>query len=941
MTSIITTNEVDNRDLNKLGRLTSNATNVEVHNRHSTELGRLTSNATQEDPLRVVVSARAETLNGATNMPSARLVGRDGVRPTVVKPPVFAQGGDGGGRDTPVFAQAGAGGGLALEKPTLRMRRVGGPEVEVPRKDELQSLASSAPHNRGTQILNINDGATTGWEKYIQEMNANAKSAEGLASVKPVFAQASAGGTLVVEPKAATATVNAMSTDLVHERSWWLGLPLLHNRRLLWECLEFPAAASSGEGLAKTTPDQTGQEAHHVPIAVAMDVSTPPAVSYAGPPLVAKSLNEAELVPSGLVLGIIPPLDPPTGNHNPYLDVVYDGSCSGDVPGGIGDYTVDVHSVKPSLRMRRVGGSDATTANGTDAKASALSLCGRFASAGGVWGQRASPARSTKLHEELAVVHDPPGQEAHHVPIAVAMDVSTPPEAKAVQHATTKSERKSLTEARLATAANAHAATHVVKTNFTGDIEDPVSFVNTHAPGPVSVKPTLRIRRVGGSVSGLVTVGIPSVPGHDVRPVHPSRVAITARAAAPDAVNITKTQNVNVHTYDGHDVARQRTHYAYPNNHRIVNVGKSLIKAQLANANNEETWQVVKVNSSKDIPFEVAQSAWAEAQNVVEGTTNARNATKAYDGLLPSSTKAYMYTTMAPAKHMTIAPAKPSTLSFVLVVGVSGVGYGVSVRSYRPNRSSGILAAISVKVSSSHAIGAWLPSNSQLAQPPSQVTFEGWATSRGPRAAMAPPLAPMGRAAPDHAVVSKASLAGPYNVLERPPRPTVHPLRIRRAEVGRVMPQDGVVQAEGSAIEGPPLLRRRVTDSGPSAPASEVRDRLRSERTSFYTWQSHVAAVGPKLARTTPRTSRSTPASAPPRADVGTKLSRRNSPTACERRDPRTLRRGILPSGTPSRCLPICTVLRHLRAVRCRSEGSLANWQVPGRLARATRALKT
>ncbi len=260
LTSIITTNEVDNRDLNKLGRLTSNATNVEVHNRHSTELGRLTSNATQEDPLRVVVSARAETLNGATNMPSARLVGRDGVRPTVVKPPVFAQGGDGGGRDTPVFAQAGAGGGLALEKPTLRMRRVGGPEAGVPKNNEFKSLASSAPHNRGTQIQNTNDGATNGWEKHIQEMNSNAKSAEGLASVKPAFAQASAGGSLVVEPKAATTTVSAMSTDLVRERSWWLGLPLLHNRRLLWECLEFPAAASSEEGLAKTTSDQTAKK---------------------------------------------------------------------------------------------------------------------------------------------------------------------------------------------------------------------------------------------------------------------------------------------------------------------------------------------------------------------------------------------------------------------------------------------------------------------------------------------------------------------------------------------------------------------------------------------------------------------------------------------------------------------------------------------------------
>ena len=153
LTSTITTNEVENRDLNKLGRLTSNATNVEVHNRHSTELGRLTSNATQEDPLRVVVSARAETLNGATNMPSARLVGRDGVRPTVVKPPVVAQGGDGGGRDTPVFAQAGAGGGLALVKPVTASAGAGGPEVVVPKNDELQSLASSAPHNRGTQIL--------------------------------------------------------------------------------------------------------------------------------------------------------------------------------------------------------------------------------------------------------------------------------------------------------------------------------------------------------------------------------------------------------------------------------------------------------------------------------------------------------------------------------------------------------------------------------------------------------------------------------------------------------------------------------------------------------------------------------------------------------------------------------------------------------------------
>ncbi len=431
--------------------------------------------------------------------------------------------------------------------------------------------------------------------------------------------------------------------------------------------------------------------------------------------------------------------------------------------------------------------------------------------------------------------------------------------------------------------------------------------------------------RTSGSRTGQLpeVLGYPGASG--TLEVHPSRVAITARAAAPDAVNITKTRNANVHTYDGHDVARQRTHHAYPSNHRMVNVGKSLIKAQLANANNEETWQVVKGNPSKDIPFEVAQSAWAEAPNVVEGTTNARNATKAYDGLLPSSTKAYMYTTMAPAKLLTIAPAKPLTLSLSLssVCQVWGMACS-SIRIVPIARQE--MAAISDKASSSHAIGAWLPSNSKLAQPNSQVTSKGWATSRGPRAAMAPPLAPMGRAAPDHAVVSKASLAGPYNVLERPPRPTVHPLRIRRAEVGRVMPQDGVVQAEGSAIEGPPLPRRRVTDSGPSAPASEVRDRLRSERTSFYTWQSHVAAVGPKPARTTPRTSRSTPASAPPRADVGTKLSRRNFPTACERRGPRTLWRGILPSRTPPRCLPIYTrtVLRHLRAVRCRSEGSLA-----------------
>ena len=163
-------------------------------------------------------------------------------------------------------------------------------------------------------------------------------------------------------------------------------------------------------------------------------------MSNVEPPFVAKSLNEAELVASGLVLGIFPTPDPPTGNHNPYLDVDYDGSCSGDVPGDIGDDTVDVHSVKPSLRMRRVGGSDATTANGTDAKASALPLCGRLTSAGGVWGTRASPARSTKLHEELAVVHDPPGQETHHAPIAFAMVVSTPPAAKAVQHAMTKSK---------------------------------------------------------------------------------------------------------------------------------------------------------------------------------------------------------------------------------------------------------------------------------------------------------------------------------------------------------------------------------------------------------------------------------------------------------------------------------------------------------------------
>ena len=76
----------------------------------------MTSNATQhEDPFRVVVPARAETPNVASNILSARLVGRDGERPTIVEPPVVAQGGDGGGRDTPVFAQAGAGGGLALE----------------------------------------------------------------------------------------------------------------------------------------------------------------------------------------------------------------------------------------------------------------------------------------------------------------------------------------------------------------------------------------------------------------------------------------------------------------------------------------------------------------------------------------------------------------------------------------------------------------------------------------------------------------------------------------------------------------------------------------------------------------------------------------------------------------------------------------------------------
>ena len=71
-------------------------------------------------------------------MPSARLVGRDGVRPTVVKPPVVAQGGDGGGRDTPVFAQAGAGGGLALVKPVTAQAGAGGPGVVVPKERRIE-----------------------------------------------------------------------------------------------------------------------------------------------------------------------------------------------------------------------------------------------------------------------------------------------------------------------------------------------------------------------------------------------------------------------------------------------------------------------------------------------------------------------------------------------------------------------------------------------------------------------------------------------------------------------------------------------------------------------------------------------------------------------------------------------------------------------------------
>ena len=46
-----------------------------------------------------------------------------------------------------------------------------------------------------------------------------------------------------------------------------------------------------------------------------------------------------------------------------------------------------------------------------------------------------------------------------------------------------------------------------------------------------------------------------------------------------------------------------------------------------------------------------------------------------------------------------------------------------------------------------------------------------------------------------------------------------------------VKPQDGVVQAEGSSNDL--LPRRRVTDCGPSAPASKGPDRLRSEGACF------------------------------------------------------------------------------------------------------------
>ncbi len=52
-----------------------------------------------------------------------------------------------------------------------------------------------------------------------RDVNANAKSAEGLASVKPVFAQAGTGGTRVVEPIAVVTAVDAMSDDLVPEAS--------------------------------------------------------------------------------------------------------------------------------------------------------------------------------------------------------------------------------------------------------------------------------------------------------------------------------------------------------------------------------------------------------------------------------------------------------------------------------------------------------------------------------------------------------------------------------------------------------------------------------------------------------------------------------------------------------------------------------------------------
>ena len=48
-------------------------------------------------------------------------------------------------------------------------------------------------------------------------------------------------------------------------------------------------------------------------------------------------------------------------------------------------------------------------------------------------------------------------------------------------------------------------------------IEDPVTGVHTQVSGPASVKPTLRMRRVGGSVPGLVSGESASVSGHVMR----------------------------------------------------------------------------------------------------------------------------------------------------------------------------------------------------------------------------------------------------------------------------------------------------------------------------------------------------------------------------------------------------------------------------------------